>query len=336
MFLYRKSSDIAARAAPFATRAHPAQYIVEDAEPLQLDADSVAVYDPNNLTILSCSQADWDLLEELDLDRISRLGDIAQFFQGEVNQTNAMRAGYLTTADEGHLVVRGASVCLYQVREASQGENIYLRVARFLAAAGSDTKNHHYQYERVVLQESSPQNNFRRIIAARLPAGEFCNHTINYTTSAHSRIDAALLLFILNSIFSEWYFRLGSTNAHVSQYQLQMVPCPRFGHGDRMLDAARLAEVKIALGEPDFDRVEVLLLDLAAAGIGATSEDAIIRLVAFIEMQESARGPITRQQRARLRPAAERVQIILEKVLLSLMGFDGRYQLFRDRLATML
>lgn len=336
LFLYRKSSDIAVRAGRFVTRAHPAQYIVENAEALQLDADSVAVYDPNNLTILSCSQADWDLLEELDPDRISRLGDLAQFFQGEVNQTNAMRAGHLTTADDGQLVVRGASVCLYQVREASQGENIYLNVVRFLAAAGSDTKNHHYQYERVVLQESSPQNNFRRIIASRLPTGEFCNHTINYTTGAHSRIDAALLLFILNSSFSEWYFRLGSTNAHVSQYQLQMIPCPRFGHGDRTLDATLLVEVEAALGEADFDRVETLLLDLAAAGIGATIEEAIIRLVALIEAEECARGPITRQQRARLAPVAERVQTILDKLLFSLIGFDGRYQLFRERLATML
>lgn len=336
LFLYRKSSDITVRAARFITQAHPAQYIVEDAEPLEFDADSVTMYDPSNLTILSCSQADWDLLEELDRNRISRLGDHAQFFQGEVNQTNASRAGHLTTVDEGHLIVRGASVCLYKVREASQGEDIYLRVARFLAAAGPDTKNHHYQYERVVLQESSPQNNFRRIIAARLPIGEFCNHTINYTTSAHSRLDPALLLFILNSSFAEWYFRLGSTNAHVSQYQLQMIPCPRFGHGDRALDAERLAEFETALGKGDIDHLEALLLNLASAGIGATIEAAIVRLVAVIEAHEDARGPISRQQRARLAQSAEPLQIILDKILLTLIGFDGRYSLFRERLAMML
>lgn len=336
LFLYRRSSDASLHSGRFVTQAHPAQYIVEDVAPLELDAASVALYDPNNLTILSCSRIDWHLLEELDPNGISRLGELAQFFQGEVNQTNAARAGNLANAEEGQLVIRGASVCLYRVREASQGEDIYLRVERFLAAGGADTKNHHYQYDRLVLQESSPQNNFRRIIAARLSPGEFCNHTINYTTSAHSRIDLALVLFVLNSIFAEWYFRLGSTNAHVSQYQLQMIPCPRFGHGNREHDADCVRNLEAALQAADFDHVEELLLDFAREGIGATVETSIIRLVTFIEAEEDARGPITRTQRARLSPRADRVQIVLDKVLLALIGFDGCYELFRGRLATML
>ena len=160
---------------------------------------------------------------------IARLGDFVTFFQGEINQTVATSRGFLTDSEHGPLVTRGASISLYQLREASQGEDIYLDVDTFLAAMGKDTKAFHHRLERVGLQESSPQNNFRRIIACRIPSGQFCNHTINYTTEKHCTIDLALLLFVLNSSFADWYFRLGSTNAHVSHYQLTNIPCPRFG-----------------------------------------------------------------------------------------------------------
>ena len=336
LFLYRKSQDVRIRNASFPTRAHSGRFVTNDTTPLELNANSISLYDPANLTILSCSQADWDLLEELEPSRFSRLRDHAQFFQGEVNQTNAQRDGHLTTPEHGKLVTRGACICVYQVRDASQGEDIYLNVSAFLTSGGPDTKSHHYRYERVVLQESSPQNNFRRLIAARLPAGEYCNHTINYTTSAHSLVDVALILFVLNSAFAEWYFRLGSTNAHVSQYQLQMIPCPRFGQGDRMLDAQRQAAILRAVRAGNFANAEELLQELARQGPNATLEAAVVDIIGFIETQEQARGVISRSQRSQLAPAAAAAQNLLDKVMLTLIGMDGRLALLRERLTTML
>jgi hypothetical protein len=85
-----------------------------------------------------------------------------------------------------------------------------------LAGKGEATKAFHHRLERVGLQESSPQNNFRRIIACRIPKSNFCNHTINYTTEAACSIDLALMLFVLNSSFADGYFRLGSTQSVAS------------------------------------------------------------------------------------------------------------------------
>ena len=66
---------------------------------------------------------------------------LAEFFQGEVNETNARREGFLTTAaNGGKLVTRGACICLYVPRPASQGGDLYLDVPKFLHGKGEDTK----------------------------------------------------------------------------------------------------------------------------------------------------------------------------------------------------
>jgi len=93
LFLYRKSQDVRIRNASFPTRAHSGRFVTNDTTPLELNANSISLYDPANLTILSCSQADWDLLEELEPSRFSRLRDHAQFFQGEVNHAGTREAG---------------------------------------------------------------------------------------------------------------------------------------------------------------------------------------------------------------------------------------------------
>ena len=109
-----------------------------------------------------------------------QLRDYVEFSQGEVNETNQREAGNLCGPNEGQLVVRGANICLYITRPPSQGSDIFLDVEKFLQSAADDSKAFHHRYERVAVQESSPQNNFRRVIAALIPQGEFCNHKINY------------------------------------------------------------------------------------------------------------------------------------------------------------
>ncbi len=116
------------------------------------------------------------------------LRKFAEFFQGEVNETNARARGDLVEdPDSGALVTRGASICLYVTRPASQGHDLYLNVEKFLEGKGKDTKAFHHRHQRVCWQESSPQNNFRRVIAALIPKDEFCNHKVNYLPEHTSR-----------------------------------------------------------------------------------------------------------------------------------------------------
>jgi hypothetical protein len=182
-------------------------------------------------------------------------------------------------------------------------------------------KAFHYRIERVGLQESSPQNNFRRIIACRIPKGNFCNHTINYTTKDDCEIDLALALFVLNSSFADWYFRLGSTNAHVSHYQLTNLPCPRFGNWAGDVDNDCCKKIDSSIEAKNFQLIEKECLTLAAnKGCTPTLGHIIVRLVKFIEKEERHRGEIARTERSHLAEDAEKCQVVLDKLMLALLG----------------
>ncbi len=305
---------------------------------LILNSNSIKVYDPENLTIVSCSQADWDLVTSLAEQPVARLGDFVTFFQGEVNQTVATSRGLLTESGRGPLVTRGANISMYQLREASQGEDIYLDVAAFLEGKSRETKAFHHTFERVGLQESSPQNNFRRIIACRIPSGKFCNHKINYTTSKHAKLPLELILFILNSSFADWYFRLGSTNAAVSHYQLTNIPCPSFSPQAEGAEAKLTKDIKRLLETRHLADVEAECVNLAKREGGwAVLVQAIVAIVRFIEREEQQRGLIVRSQRSHLAEDAEKCQVILDKLMLILLGIgDQNHEFIRNRLSQML
>jgi hypothetical protein len=338
LFVYRKLRPNQRTDGGFKSQVHSAQFIEPDSPTLSLNSNSLKLYDPQNLTIVSCTQEDWDVMASLPEERIARLGSFVSFFQGEVNQTVATSRGFLTDRDNGRLVTRGANICLYQLREASQGEDIYLDVGAFLKGAREGTRAFHHRTERVGLQESSPQNNFRRIIACRIPKGAFCNHTVNYTTETHSKIDLALCLFVLNSAFADWYFRLGSTNAHVSHYQLTNLPCPRFGEKQGAIDAPFCGTIDTLVKVNDFSAIEERCISLAAAeGCTPTLEHVIIKLVEAIEEKERLRGEIARSARSRLADDAEKYQIVLDRLLLVLLGLGSDKDAYiRTRLAEML
>ena len=338
LFVYCKLAAERLIGSRFASYAHPGRFIEESTSALWTDSNSVKVYDPENLTIVSCTQEDWDVMASLPSGRMARLRDYVTFFQGEVNQTVATAKGFLTEPERGHLVTRGANISLYQLREASQGQDIYLDVDAFLDGRGEETKAFHHRFERVGLQESSAQNNFRRIIACRIPKHCYCNHKINYTTEKHVQIPLELILFVLNSSFADWYFRLGSTNAAVSHYQLLNIPCPRFTSTDTPINRTTLDHLEAQLEAQDFAPIETMSLALAEQqGCAPTLQSVIVRLVRFIETKERVRGQIVRSHRSTLSDPAETCQVILDKLILALLGLGvNRHEYIKTRLEQML
>jgi len=340
VFSYVTSSDPSVREAPFVWRHHPAGVFDEAAPSLSLSRAAIPLYDPTNLSIVSCSQADWDLAVQIMCSgRLARLGDFAEFFQGEVNETNERKRGTIGyEAVDGRRVTRGAGVCLYIIRPASQGRDFYVNAARFTEAKGADTKAFHHQYRRVALQESSPQNNFRRIIASLLPAGEFCNHTINYLPEPCSRLPLELVLAVLNSKLADWYFRLGSTNAHVSHYQIYNLPCPLFATERTDEDERVAARFASAVAAGDIDAAFALLAPcLTRPPFSLAVQDVLVHLVRRIIPLESARGDIPRTARSRLSPQAQAHQDLIDRILFSAAGLsEPEAEALVRRLALML
>jgi hypothetical protein len=290
-----------------------------------LTTAAIPLYDPSNFTIVSCDQADWDLAVRIMASgRMARLSQFAEFFQGEVNETNERARGNLTKDPaKGKLVTRGASICLYVVRPASQGEDLLLNIESFLRDKRPESKAFHHRFARVGLQESSPQNNFRRIIASYIPAGEFCNHTVNYCPTNTCRIDLALLLALLNSKLGDWYFRLGSTNAHVSHYQLYNLPCPVFADTLPAAESKLQAEVLRAMNKENLERVLDLLGPLLQEPpFSLVVRDVLLEAVKQITVLETARGDIARAERSRLARAAQPYQDLIDRLLYRMAGLS--------------
>jgi hypothetical protein len=219
----------------FRSRVHPGRLIEENSPGLTLSTESIPLCDPSNFTIVSCDQADWDLaVRIMKSGRMGRLGDVAESFQGEVNETNDRKGGRISyDSRSGPEVIRGAHLCLYAIREASQGKAVFLLRDRFLdreAGSERDLKAFHHVHRRVGFQRKSPQNNFRRLIAALIQPGIFLLESVSYIPEHRSQVDLFLVLGLLNSKLVDWYFRLGSTNAMVSEYQVNNLPCPLFWH----------------------------------------------------------------------------------------------------------
>ena len=306
----------------FRSRVHSERDIDPTSPFLELTTAEIPLYDPDNFTVVSCSQADWDLaVRIMKMGRMKRLREYVDFFQGEVNETNEKKKGTLVQSDSGKLVIRGASICLYTSRIASQGDDLFLDVEAFLKDKGADTKAFHHRHRRVGWQESSPQNNFRRIIAALIPAGEFFNHTVNYLTEFHAKVPLSFVVGLLNSTLADWYFRLGSTNAHVSHYQLYNLPCPIFRE---KATTEELAMGKLVAKRLNADEPHRALLELdplfETAPFSPVVRDAIVAAVEKIIAIETDRGEIARAARSALAPAAQPFQDFIDECFFRLAG----------------
>jgi hypothetical protein len=340
VFSLTKTADTAAKNGAFVSRVHPAQYIEPSSPSLSLSSSQIPLYDPSNLSVVSCSQQDWDLaVRIMQSGRMIRFGDVAEFFQGEVNETNERARGSLVTdPGDGKLVTRGACICLYVTRPASQGTDLYLDVARFLEGKGPETKAYHHQHRRIGLQESCPQNNFRRIIAAAIPRGEFCNHKINYLPEFACSLPLEFNLAVLNSKLSDWYFRLGSTNAAVSHYQLYNLPFPRFAEQgtdeDKKLSAAAIRAMR---GGKLPEAFELLRGSLVEPPFNLAIRDVVAELVRQIVHAEQRRGEIARSERSALCAEAQPYQDLIDRLLYAMAGLsEGEAGGLEERLARML
>ena len=189
------------------------------------EARELEEIDPKALTIPSCTQRDWELFRRIGRARILRMEQLIKLSEGEIHPS-VHRDCLSKRADVGPLVLRGAAISLYALRDASQGEKLYLNVEKYLRHKSLDSKAYHHRFKRIGFQRKAPQNNFRRLIAAPIPPQEFCFESIKYIPEPDSQLDLDFVLILLNSQLLDWYFRITSTNAQINEYQFNVLPVP--------------------------------------------------------------------------------------------------------------
>ncbi len=268
--------------------------------------------------------------------RMRRLGEFCTAYQGEVNETTDRGKGNISYEEkDGPRILRGANVTLYTLRTSSQGEDIFMLRNKFLKGKKSSTKAWHHQQNRIGFQRKSPQNNFRRLIACPVPMGEFCCESISYFPENESAFPLNVLLALLNSNLLEWYFRLGSTNAMVSEYQINNLPTPSFAKEGKPQEILTFTQ---AVARRKWDDAFGLVSPLVAEPpFPPTSMACVVRLVDEISKVEAARGDIARTERSALAPEAQPYQDLIDRILYRMAGLtDSEAQGLEKRLEGML
>lgn len=301
-------------------RTHPGREIDAKSPILRASPAEIITFDKANVGIPSCTQRDWDMaIKMLAYSQMKRLGDYCSASQGEVNETTDGKRGFVSTNPKnGPQILRGSNICLYVIREASQGEAIYLLKDKYLKGKPDSIKARHYEQRRIGWQESSPQNNFRRIIAASIPKGEFCNHKINYIPEEQCELSLDGMLAILNSKISDWFFRLESTNAAVSHYQIYNLPCPSTSNVVTKSDWTSLSNKR------QWDELSYSLCSACTEPgvMPATVAEALAEMSRRIQQIEAKRILKSRSERSRLAPESQPIQDAIDAVLFKCYGLS--------------
>ena len=306
----------------FCVRTHPGGQLDEQSPVLKLRPEQVSLYDPENMAIPSCTQRDWNLAIRMLSNHTTRMSDVAGYNQGEVNETIHRR--FLFEGGDGPTVLRGAAISMYAVRQASQGKTLKLDTEEFLKGTLRTSKAWDHQHRRVGFQRSSPQNNFRRLIASPILQGEFCFDTVSYVTDSSSKISLDLLILLLNSKILDWYFRLGSTNSKVNEYQFNNLPVVQTP--DYVSDTPWGA----LIAERRWDQLEASLLDECSEPgfLPGPVAVAFVTMCREIQRIEASRTLKNRSDRSHLAPESQTIQDVIDRVLFRCYGLsddDARY-----------
>jgi Eco57I restriction-modification methylase len=318
VFLMTKEHRLSKKDAEFKACVHPAQDIESDSPCITLKSSTISLYDPVNFVIVSCDQKDLEIATRiLGNGRLARLGDFCQSFQGEVNETMENRRGVITTDPEkGTAILRGANICLYTVREASQGQELYLLADKFKEGKDASSKAFHGEQKRAGFQRSSPQNNFRRLISTMLEPGHYCFDTVSYVPESEAKLPLPFIVALLNSQLGDWYFRLGSTNSKVNEYQFNNLPCPVFRNGYAKGEKESLTKATMAIRKGNIETVLALLEPMVSvAPFSPGLRDFLGELSELIRGLEEKRGAISRRERSTLGVQAQPYQDLIDRLL---------------------
>lgn len=286
------------RGARFSVRVHPENKVETSwGDAVELNRLELEDFD-SDLGFPVCKARDWNLVQQLSRDPyFVHLGSVAYSLQGEVNETIDSRS--LKEYKEGSPILRGANLTRYALRENSRGKNWEID-GEFRSSKIKPTQH------RLGFQRSSPVGNYRRLIAALIPAGHCCFDTIAYVTEDTCSIPLPVLMAYLNSKFAEWYFRILSTNSKINDYQFRRLPWLKFHQGQ----SSDVEIMNLAFGS-DW---ESLLERLRTEGRPTWVFPMLTYLAYELERLESNRVLKSRRERSSLGEESQILQDFVDQV----------------------
>ncbi|MFM6608718.1 MAG: Eco57I restriction-modification methylase domain-containing protein, partial [Dolichospermum sp.] len=212
---------------PIFVRTHPGKDILENSPTYKTSAVEISEFDADNLTIPSVGSNEWNIAKKIATNpNLCKLGNIATPMSGEIVFNKAFKP-YLTNNPEHTLVLRGGHVQRYQlIDDPKQGTPTYINTQLWLSKSRGGIAALAHEQPRIIYQESAALDNWRRIIATKLPAENICGHKICYFVNIQYNDLAFLAIF--NSNLIEWRFRLISVTNSLSAYQISSLPLPIF------------------------------------------------------------------------------------------------------------
>jgi hypothetical protein len=116
----------------------------------------------------------------------------------------------------------------------------------------------------------------------------------------------------------EWYFRLGSSNAHANEYQINSLPIPSIVQGPKDSRWLQLFEQR----KWELLKEHLISLCLVAGQMPRTVTDALITLCHYIQQIEAERILSNRFERSQLAPESQAAQEVIDATFYRCYGFS--------------
>lgn len=168
----------------------------------------------------------WKILEKIHVN--PKLSDIPWILnlRGEVDLT--FYKSCLSTENTGSPLIRGNDISRYILRSVSRKKEGFILKEKFLKMLGNSMKAKHVEEKRIAGQQISNMMQRWRLKFCLVEAGTFLGNSCNYIYIREGQNNRELLylyfLALLNSSLLNWRFKLTSTNNHVSNAELGMLP----------------------------------------------------------------------------------------------------------------
>jgi hypothetical protein len=316
-------------------RVHPGKEITDQIS-FELELHVVQSLSSDNLLIPLVDKNSWMILEKFvtssSLARLVKVG--AEPTSGEIIFNASTRPFMSKEAKSGYqLILRGSHVQRYEmVDEAKQGEPEYLSVKNYLSSSRNDSKAFAHQLDRIVYQEGSAIDAWRRVIPAYLPEGNICGHKICYFTNY--KIDKFAFLAVFASNLINWLVEKLSVTNSLPAYLIGNLPFPYFDFITPAAERERtVSALKSAYANARYDLVHEGIWAALAHGQSDVVHDVLAHLAGqMIDLNKQKQAAVKRflgwlEGKLRIAPKADGatgIDSLTGKSILQ--GYLGDYQ----------